>query len=321
MKRLLVLLVAVAATALPAGAGAGSGSPPARPAADEKRPVLPARVRDQGGRTVVVRNVSRIVSLNGDVTETIFALGLGANLVGVDTSAIYPPRRVAGIPKIGYQRELNAEWILALRPTLVIGSAEAGPPAVLEQLRSAGVTVAILRANDALGAGPWKLREVGKALGVPKRGERLARQVARQIAVAGREATSARTHPRVAFLYLRGPRTQLIGGTKTRAHSMIVAAGGINAGAQAGIEGYRPITAEALVAARPDVLLVLSDGLASVGGVDGLVRIPGVAQTPAGANRRVLAYDDLLMLGLGPRTGGMLRRLVRDFHPELRSRG
>jgi iron complex transport system substrate-binding protein len=98
---------------------------------------------------------------------------------------------------------------------------------------------------------------------------------------------------------------------------MIVAAGGIDAGAEAGIEGYRPITAEALVTARPDVLLLLSDGLASVGGVDGLMRIPGVAQTPAGRNRRVLAYDDLLLLGLATRTGAALRALVRGFHPEL----
>ncbi len=319
MRRIaLIALLAGVAACLPAGASTAVDPTAKRPPADEERPQLPARVQDKDGRSVVVRDVRRIVSLNGDITETIFTLGLGNNLVGVDTSALYPPSRIASIPKIGYQRQLSAEGILSLRPSLVIGTAEAGPPAVLEQLRSAGVTVALLRENDSLLAGPWKLREVGKALGVPQRGERLARQVARQIAIAGREAKSVQRHPRVAFLYLRGPRTQLIAGTKTRAHSMIVAAGGINSGAEVGIEDYKPITAEALVGSRPDVLLVLSDGLASVGGVDGLLRIPGVALTPAGQNRRVLAYDDLLLLGLGPRTGGILRRLVRDLHPELR---
>jgi iron complex transport system substrate-binding protein len=318
VKRLLALVL-VAAAALPvAAATQAQPTKKKQQPAVEKRPVLPARVRDKDGKTVVVRNVSRIVSLNGDITETIFTLGLGNKLVGVDISALYPARRVARIPKIGYQRTLNAEGILSLRPTVVIGSAEAGPPTVFEQLRNAGVTTVILKANDSLTAGPWKLREVGKALGVPKRGDRLARQVSRQIATAHREAKKARSHPRVAFLYLRGPRTQLIGGTKTRADSMIVAAGAINAGAEAGIEDYKPITAEALVAARPDIILVLSDGLASVGGVDGLMKIPGVAQTPAGRNRRVVAHDDLLLLGLGPRTGGILRQLVRDFHPELR---
>jgi iron complex transport system substrate-binding protein len=311
----LMLLSAILGLVL---AGGGSGAAPAKgPPAVEKRPHLPARVRDKDGQTIVVRNVSRIVSLNGDITETIFTLGLGNRLVGVDTSALYPPARVARIKKIGYQRELSAEGILSLRPTLVIGSAEAGPPAVISQLRSAGLTVVILRENDSLTAGPWKLRQVGRALGVPRRGERLARQVAGQISLAGREAKSARSRPRVAFLYLRGPRTQLIAGTKTRAHTMIVAAGGINAGAEIGIEDYKPITSEALVSSRPDILLVLTDGLASVGGVPGLMRIPGVAQTPAGRDRRVLHYDDLLLLGLGPRTGAALRVLVRGFHPGL----
>lgn len=316
MRRALALVAAAfAAAMIPT---AGSAAAPGAKAPAETRPILPAKVVDKDGRTIVVRDLSRIVSLNGDITETIFTLGLGDRLVGVDTSALYPAKKVAEIPKIGYQRTLSAEGILSLRPTLVIGTAEAGPAPVFDQLKSAGVTVVILRANDALLAGPWKLREVGKALGVPRRGSRLARQVARQVAIARREAASAASRPRVAFLYVRGSRTQLIAGTRTRADSMIVAAGGVNAGAEAGIVDYQPITAEALVAARPDVLLVLDNGLASVGGLDGLLGIPGVALTPAGQNRRVLSYDDLLLLGLGPRTGSILRRLVRDLRPELR---
>jgi iron complex transport system substrate-binding protein len=316
MRRIALALALVSSFVLTAAGGVTDANAK-RPRADETRPVLPARVQDKDGRMVVVRDLRRIVSLNGDITETIFTLGLGNRLVGVDTSALYPPARVARIKKIGYQRTLSAEGILSLRPTLVIGSAEAGPPEVINQLKTAGVTVVIIRANDGLLAGPWKLREVGKALGVPRRGARLAKQVSRQVSLAGREARTAREHPRVAFLYLRGPRTQLIAGTRTRADTMIRAAGGVNAGAEIGIDDYKPITAEALVSSRPDILLVLDDGLASVGGVPGLMRIPGVAQTPAGRNRRVLHYDDLLLLGLGPRTGRALRALVRGFHPEL----
>ena len=189
---------------------------------------------------------------------------------------------------------------------------------MIEQIRNAGVAVVIVPEIEELTAGPTKLRLVGQALGVPKRGAKLAAQVAGQIALARREAARATSKPRVAFLYVRGGPVQLIGGTETRSNSMIVAAGGIDAGAEAGIKGYQPITAEALVAARPDVLLFLSAGLESIGGVNGALRIPGVAQTPAGRNRRMLAYDDLLLLGLGPRTGAALRSLVRGLHPELR---
>jgi len=312
--RLLAATVALLALAAAGGASARTDAP----APVEAAPVLPTRVQDVNGKTVVIRNVSRIVPLNGDIAETIFTLGLTSRVVGVDTSALYPKKTVEGLPKIGYQRTLSAEGILSLRPTVVIGSTEAGPPQVLEQIRAAGVTVLVIPEIVTLNAGPRKLRLLGRALGVPKRGERLAKQVEGQIATARREAASTTARPRVAFLYVRGAPVQMIGGKNTRADTMIAAAGGRDAGSEIGIEGYRPITAESLVSAAPDVILVPTLGLQSVGGIEGLLRIPGVAQTPAGKNRRVLDYDDALLLGLGPRTGSALRRLVRGLHPELR---
>lgn len=313
--RLLSLAAGVLALAVAGGAQARND---AAPAPVEQAPVLPTRVQDVNGNTVVIRNVSRIVPLNGDIAETIFTLGLTSRVVGVDTSALYPKKTVDALPKIGYQRRLSAEGILSLRPTVVIGSTEAGPPQVLEQIRAAGVTVLIIPEIVTLNAGPRKLRILGRALGVPKRGERLAKQVEGQIAIAKREAATTTSRPRVAFLYVRGAPVQMIGGKGTRADSMITAAGGRDAGSEIGIEGFRPITAESLVSAAPDIILVPTLGLESIGGIEGLLRIPGVAQTPAGRNRRVLDYDDALLLGLGPRTGSALRRLVRGLHPEFR---
>ena len=307
----LALLLAVVATG-----GIASAAKP-KPKA-EASPVLPARVADKDGKTVVVRDVSRIVPLNGDLAETVFTLGLTRNVVGVDTSATYPERAVARLPKIGYQRTLSAEGILSLRPTVVIGSPTAGPPAVVEQLKAAGVPVVIVPEYKGLNAGARKLRIVGKALGVPNRGDRLARQVESQIRIARREVGTTSAKPRVAFLYLRGTQVQMIGGKGSGADAMIAAAGGRDVGADAGIEGFKPFSAEALIAARPDVLLLLTAGLQSVGGVDGLLRLPGVAQTPAGEARRIVHFDDLLLLGLGPRTGKALRLLIRGLHPELR---
>jgi iron complex transport system substrate-binding protein len=309
---LLALTVALA------GSTAVAAQPKKPKIKPEAAPVLPARVTDKDGRTVVVRNVSRIVPLNGDIAETIFTLGLTRNVVGVDTSATYPARTVEGLPKIGYQRTLSAEGILSLRPTVVVGTPTAGPPAVLEQLKTAGVTVVIVPEYKGIAAGARKLRVVGRALGVPNRGERLARQVESQIAIARREVASTTSRPRVAFLYLRGTQVQMIGGRASGADAMIAAAGGRDVGVEAGIDGFKQYSAEALVAARPDVLLLLTAGLQSVGGESGLLRVPGVAQTPAGQNRRIVHYDDLLLLGLGPRTGKALRLLIRGLHPELR---
>jgi iron complex transport system substrate-binding protein len=310
----LLLVLAVA------GALAGSTASAAKPKKPkpEAAPVLPARVKDTDGRTVVVRNVSRIVPLNGDIAETVFTLGLTRNVVGVDTSATYPAKAVEALPKIGYQRTLSAEGILSLRPTVVIGTPAAGPPTVLAQLRTAGVTVVIIPEYKGIAAGARKLRVVGRALGVPNRGERLARQVESQIRIARREVDSTTSKPRVAFLYLRGTQVQMIGGRGSGADAMIAAAGGHDVGVEAGIEDFKQYSAEALVAARPEVLLLLTAGLQSVGGVDGLLRVPGVAQTPAGQARRIVHYDDLLLLGLGPRTGKALRLLIRGLHPQLR---
>jgi iron complex transport system substrate-binding protein len=311
----IALLLAIAAAGLLSGSAAvAAKKPKLKP---EAAPVLPARVADKDGRMVTVRNVSRIVPLNGDIAETVFTLGLKRNVVGVDTSATYPPKAVDALPKIGYQRTLSAEGILSLRPTVVIGTPAAGPPPVIEQLRSAGVTVVIVPEYKGIVAGARKLRVVGKALGVPKRGERLARQVESQVRIARREVSSTTSRPRVAFLYLRGTQVQMIGGKGSGADAMIAAAGGRDVGVEAGIEDFKQYSAEALVAARPDVLLLLTAGLQSVGGENGLLRIPGVAQTPAGQNRRFVHYDDLLLLGLGPRTGKALRLLIRGLHPEL----
>jgi iron complex transport system substrate-binding protein len=293
-----------------------STAAPSAPTTARVAPQLPSTVTDKDGRTVTISDVSRIIPLNGDLAEIIWALGLGDNVVATDTSATYP-EAATKLPKVGYQRQLAAEGILSLRPTLIIGNEAAGPPAVIDQLRSAGVTVLIIAYPATLDGALGKIRTVATALGVPEAGTRLAAQTQQEIDAATALAARATSRPRVAFLYVRGNTTQMIGGKDSGAEALIAAAGGIDAGATAGIEGFKPLTPEALVAAQPDVLLLLSAGLESVGGVDGLLKLPGVAQTPAGRNRRVLAYDDQYLLGMGPRVGQALMDLAKGLHPEL----
>lgn len=303
----------VTPTPSPVGASPTSEVGPATPEAAAQ---LPVTVRDADGQEVTVADVSRIVPLNGDVAEIVWALGLGDNVVGVDTSASYPPE-ARQLPSIGYQRRLSAEGILSLDPTVIIGTQEAGPPEVIQQIRDAGVPVVLVEDEPSLETPGAKIRAVARALGVPGRGEALARQTEREIVEAKTLAARTTSKPRVLFLYLRGTQTQTIGGRGTDANVMIEAAGAIDAGAESGIDGYKPLTPEALVAAQPDVLLLLEAGLESVGGVEGLLQIPGIAETPAGRNRRVVALDDLYLLGMGPRTGQALRDLVLALHPEL----
>jgi iron complex transport system substrate-binding protein len=114
-------------------------------------------------------------------------------------------------------------------------------------------------------------------------------------------------------LYLRGDNVRIIFGAETSVDSLLGAVGAINVGSELGIVDTGEITAESLLAAAPDVIVVTTTGLESVGGIDGLLAIPGIAETPAGEERRVLVYEDQYLLGSGPRTGELVRELARDL--------
>lgn len=282
-------------------------------------PALPVTVNDKDGKPVTIKDASRIIPLNGDIAEVVWALGLGGNVVGTDTSATYPAAAAAST-KIGYQRTLSAEGILALKPSLIIGNENAGPPAVIDQLRSAGVTVVLFKHPSTLDAIPQKIRDISDALGIAERGDILAKKTQGEIDAARILAATATTKPSVMFLYLRGASTQIASGKGYSAESLITSANATDAGAASGIVNTAPLTPEALVAAQPQVLLLLDAGLQSVGGVDGLLKIPGIAQTPAGKDRKVVSLDDQYLLGFGPRAGQALADLVRLLHPELTGR-
>jgi iron complex transport system substrate-binding protein len=249
------------------------------------------------------------------VTEIVFALCAEKQIIGVDTSSLYPAAGVKDLPKVGYQRQLAAEGILALKPTLILGTAQAGPATTLEQLRNSGVTVLILPSEESVVGAKAKITGIAKALRKDKEGAALVAVLDADLAKADALLKKATSKPKVMFIYARGAGTVQVAGTKTSAHEMILLAGGVNA--VTGYEGYKPLTAEAAVAAAPDVLLLLSLGLESVGGNDGLLKLPGLDQTPAGQNKRIAAMDDLYLLGFGPRTGEAVLDLVELLHPEL----
>jgi iron complex transport system substrate-binding protein len=269
---------------------------------------------DDRGVSVEITSVERIIPLDGDIAEIVFALGMGDNVVATDLSATHPPEADA-LPQIGYQRALNAEPILAFEPTLLIGTDIAGPPGAIEELERVGVPVAIVPTPaDASGPGT-KIRAVAEVLGIPERGEELASAVESEIATVDPLdlATSPIGAPRVAMLYLRGEGTQLMFGEGTAIDWVIESTGAVDVADVIGVVGTAEISAEALTAAQPDVLLVTADGLASVGGIEGLLALPAVAGTPAAQQGAVLAYDAQLMLGNGPRTAEFLTTFTADL--------
>jgi iron complex transport system substrate-binding protein len=286
----------------------------------EAGPELPVTVTGADGVEVTVTDTSRIIPVNGDIAEVVFALGLGDSVVATDVSATYPPEADA-LPEVGYQRTLLAEQILGLEPSVIVANTDAGPPEVLDQMRDAGVAVVVLDYPHDLTGPAAKIRLVAAALGVPARGEALARRVDAAIADASDRAdrqveSDGGERVRAAFLYLRGENVQQVGGRGSGVDALLEAAGAVDVGAELGVDEFGPLTDEALIEAAPDVLVVTTTGLESVGGVEGLVELPAVAGTPAGSDRRIVALDDQLLLGLGPRAGDALGELVDALHPE-----
>ncbi|SDD54993.1 iron complex transport system substrate-binding protein [Sanguibacter gelidistatuariae] len=281
-------------------------------------PTLPVTLTDMQGTEVTVTDTSRILALDvyGSTTRIVYELGLGANLVGRDASSSFP--EVAGLPLVTQSgHDLNAEAILALAPTLIITDTSLGPWDVVLQMRDAGIAVVVVDSERSLANTGSLINEVATAVGLPAEGAALAERVTTQIdakvaQIAAVAPVAAADKLRIVFLYVRGQAgVYYMFGTDSGADSLVKALGGIDVATEIGWSGMRPVSDEGLISAQPDVVLVMSDGLDSAGGVDGLLEsIPALAQTPAGERRRIVDMDDSEILSFGPGTAGVLDALA-----------
>ena len=290
--------------------------PNPEPIADDPAATLPVTVTGFDGVAVTVTDNSRIVAADqyGTLAETVFALGLGDNLVGRDTSAAFPAaENVPDVTPTGHS--LSAEGILALSPTVVLTDTSIGPRAVQDQIRAAGIPVVYFDPTRTLDGVGTQIEAVAAALGVPDAGAALAERSNTEIAAAADNTPQSSEPLKIAFLYMRGPAIKMLAGPGSGADALIEALGASDAGVESGLtEQFVPVTSEALIAAAPDVILMMTKGLQSIGGIDGLEQIPGIAQTPAGRDRRVVDMDDGTILSFGPNTGKVLAALSRAVY-------
>lgn len=257
-------------------------------------------------------DTSRIVSLNGAITETLVALGLEDHIVGVDVSSTYP-ESVTELPNIGYYRRLSDEGILGLDPTLIIGEDEAGPASVLGRIRSAGVDLALIETTLTEEGVIQRMKDVATAVELEAEGEALIETFTAELeeAKSAPGLTEEDAKPKVLGVYARGAGLSMVGGSNTPFDVVIQAAGAENAAAN--LVGFQPLSPEALAMSEADIILIPDDGLQALGGIEGLLNFPGVEQTPAGKEKRILHYEDQLLLGLGPRMPSIITVLRADF--------
>ncbi len=238
---------------------------------------------------------TRIVSLNGTVTEILFGLGVQSDIVGVDTSSYFPKEAMA-ITKIGYQRTLATEGILSLNPTQIIGTNYAGPPATIEQLKQLKVPMLIVPEHLTIEGAAEKIELIGKFVSKEKEAEVMIRNLRKQ--VAGLKLTRPKKPVKVLFLYSRSATNVYVSGTGN---------------AITEFAEFKPLTSEAIVKAQPDIILIPSISLEGLGGEKGLWELPGIQLTTAGKKKNYLAMDDLLLLGFGPRIGTALEELSNKW--------
>jgi iron complex transport system substrate-binding protein len=317
MPNRLILVVASLALVI-AACGSSEDASGEAPASDPSTTTVIDGPTYEGvdGVTSSIADTSRIVSMNGDLTEIIYELGAGDRVVGIDLTTTYPPEATA-LPDVGLGRDLNVEAIIGLSPTIVIGDTQVEPESAIEQLRTAGIPVVILQTEVTLEGVPRKIENMGEILGLEAEAEALAERVQGEIDKALALAERATTSPRAAYMYVRGPETLLLFGNGMPTHFLIEAANGVDAAGDVGVFFAQNLQAEKLVEAAPDVLITPIQGFEILGGLDAFLALPGVADTPAGRSGTVLTYDEALFLGMGPRVGEALRQLVLDLHPEI----
>lgn len=261
-------------------------------------------VRSISLTTDTALTASRVVVLANGVAEIIQSLNAQSIIVGRDISS--NEDSLADIPIVTSGHQVLPEKVISLKPDLVLIDASTGPKAAIATIKAAGITVVETPESWSLEDLPIKVRAVGAAIGAQAQAELLIQELNSSLKVS-----TVKSSPRVAFLYLRGTSSiYLIGGQGSGADSLLKAIGAVDVGAQSLARPYNTLTAESLAALNPDVILVMSKGLESVGGVQGLLKLPGVAQTKAGKNSAVIDVDDSLLLSFGPRTPSLVEALA-----------
>jgi iron complex transport system substrate-binding protein len=257
---------------------------------------------------------SRIVSIGGAVTETIYALGLEGRIVGVDTTSLYPPEALKRAPNVGYMRALSAEGILSLKPSSVIAIDGSGPPAALKLVSDGGVPLTMIHDEPSPDGIAAKIETIGKLMGVEEKAVTLADETRARFALVEHMRPQTPKPPRVLFILSLQNGRPMVGGRGTAADAIIRLAGAANAAET--IDGYKPMTDEGVIAAAPDVILKMNNGN-MVGGRDDIFSLPAFAATPAATNRTLIGMDGLYLLGFGPRTPDAARDLRAALYPNL----
>jgi len=263
-------------------------------------------------RSLHAAKPTRIVAAGGAMTEIVFALGEGDHLVAVDTTSLYP-KAIEKLPRIGYLRQLATEGILSMRPDLILADVDAGPQDVLDQLVHTGANVAHFKAEHSADSVAAKIEFVGAALERKSEAEALAATYRTDLAQVDAEVAKVAQKPSAIFLIGVGTTGLRGAGKGTAAAEMIGRAGAKNAFGD--VDGYKPASVEATMAADPDTIIMMQQTIEEAGGMQAVENLPLLKNLRAAKEKRIVAMDGNYLLSFGPRTAHAVRDLAVALHP------
>jgi len=260
---------------------------------------------------------NRIVSVGGDVTEIVYALGAGDQIVATDSTSVFPEEAV-GTPKVGYVRRLSAEGVLSLEPDLILISGAAGPEAALEQIRASGVALVEMETSYTIEAIVEKIETVANVLDREVEGRTYADELKRDWSEASVRIAALDISPSVLFFATFADNAPRAAGRDTAAHGVIELIGGVNVfGSET---GYKSLSLEAAVAADPDIILVMDQNVDRAGGLEGLMQHPAISLTTAARTNQEFVVDAVKVMQFGPRTANAVADLAQTIESGLSNR-
>ncbi len=264
-------------------------------------------------RPVSGAETPRVITLGGDLTEIVYALGAGSLLAGRDSTSTVPPEATA-LPDVGYFRNVGAEGVLSLKPTVVLASAGAGPANVLKQIEDAGVTVVRMPETYSGEVLLQKVELAANALEQKEAGAALIARLRQALDDAAAEVAKMPGEPRALFLLNARDGAPMASGSGTAADAMLKLARAINIFSQ--YPGYKTISLEAAAAAAPEAIVMMDHTLKALGGVEGVINHPALKLTPAARSRRIIARNGEYLLGFGPRLPEAMKDLAKALREE-----
>lgn len=258
----------------------------------------------------------RWVIAGGSITELVYAIGAGNKVVGVDETTSYPAQTQT-LPHIGYWKQLSTEGILSLRPSTFVTWDDAEPKMVLRQLAQHNVKVISLPRTPATFELMLKnIRTLAISLDKQKEAEALIGSLQSRLAVINAKNSQIKQKVKVMFFLSPGGGIPQVAGKTSVADAILHLAGGENIATH---ENYRIYSAEAIIAANPELIVITTQSQKNqTGGLrasEGLASVPGVSMTQAWKNQRIIEIDQSLILGMGPRIVDAVELLHQQFYP------